>query len=156
MLRVDVRALRGGSIPTEAVLAPEDPVFHGLEVALAGPVSVEGELRPAGSGTFRWKGKVLGTARGECRRCLAPVLTPFEAGAEAVYTTDREAADDPGVHYLAEPVTVVDLGAAVREEVALAATQFPLCRDDCAGLCQRCGADLNQGPCGCARSPSPV
>jgi len=24
-----------------------------------------------------------------------------------------------------------------------------ICKDDCAGLCSRCGADLNQGPCGC-------
>jgi uncharacterized protein len=27
----------------------------------------------------------------------------------------------------------------------------PLCRDDCAGLCAECGADLNAGPCGCRR-----
>jgi len=25
----------------------------------------------------------------------------------------------------------------------------PLCREECKGLCSRCGADLNQGPCGC-------
>jgi len=25
----------------------------------------------------------------------------------------------------------------------------PLCRSDCRGLCPRCGADLNAGPCGC-------
>jgi uncharacterized protein len=23
----------------------------------------------------------------------------------------------------------------------------PLCRPDCRGLCTRCGADLNEGPC---------
>ena len=30
--------------------------------------------------------------------------------------------------------------------------QLLLCRDDCAGLCPRCGADLNAGPCGCRRT----
>ena len=25
----------------------------------------------------------------------------------------------------------------------------PLCREDCAGLCPQCGANLNEGPCGC-------
>ena len=25
----------------------------------------------------------------------------------------------------------------------------PLCREDCQGLCPRCGADLNRGPCSC-------
>lgn len=24
-----------------------------------------------------------------------------------------------------------------------------LCKEDCAGLCPLCGADLNEGPCGC-------
>lgn len=26
-----------------------------------------------------------------------------------------------------------------------------LCRDDCRGLCSKCGADLNEGDCGCDR-----
>ena len=26
---------------------------------------------------------------------------------------------------------------------------MPLCRDDCQGLCTACGANLNEGPCGC-------
>lgn len=156
MLRVDVRELRRGLAPTEASLAPDDPVLHGLDIALAGPVTVSGELQPAGTGTFRWQGVVRGVSAGECRRCLAPITTPFEVEAEAVFTTDPDAADDPGVFRLTEPVRVVDLGPAVREEVALAASPYPLCRDDCAGLCPHCGADLNQGPCGCARSREPV
>jgi uncharacterized protein len=155
MLRVDVRDLRRGTVPTEASLAPDDPVFHGLGVSLASPVTVSGELQPAGSGTFRWHGVVKGASAGECRRCLVPVTTPFEVAAEAVFTTDPDAADDPGAYRLDEPVTVVDLGPAVREEVALAASPYPLCREDCAGLCPHCGADLNQGPCGCARSREP-
>ena len=30
-----------------------------------------------------------------------------------------------------------------------------LCRDDCKGLCPRCGADLNEGPCGCKPEKDP-
>ena len=45
----------------------------------------------------------------------------------------------------------IDLSTCVREELALAVPRYPLCRDDCAGLCPRCGADLNAGPCACAR-----
>ena len=36
-----------------------------------------------------------------------------------------------------------------REELALAVDAFPLCREDCRGLCPRCGADLNRGACSC-------
>lgn len=27
-----------------------------------------------------------------------------------------------------------------------------ICRPDCAGICPRCGADLNGGPCGCSKT----
>jgi len=156
MLRVDVRGLRQGAVPTEASVPPEDAVFHGLAVGLAGPVAVCGELQAAGAGTYRWTGTISGSVQGECRRCLVSVRMPFTVSAEAVYTTDPAALDDPGVYQLAEPVTVIDLGPAVREEVGLAAPQYPLCREDCAGLCPRCGADLNQGPCPCGRPTTTV
>lgn len=154
MLRIDVRALRQGSVSTEATVPPDDAVFHGLDVQLDGPVTVAGTLQTAGQETFRWTGTVAGRVRGECRRCLANLSIPFSSEAEAVFTTAPEVADDPGVYRLQEPVTVIDLGGPLREEVALTAPSYPLCREDCAGLCPRCGADLNQGPCGCAR-PEP-
>ena len=37
-----------------------------------------------------------------------------------------------------------------REEWLLAVPAFSLCREDCKGLCPRCGADLNERPCDCA------
>ena len=30
-----------------------------------------------------------------------------------------------------------------------------LCRDDCKGLCDRCGANLNEGPCSCKAEKDP-
>jgi uncharacterized protein len=125
-----------------------------LDLQLAGPVEVTGSLQAAGSGSYRWVGRVRGAVRGECARCLAEVVSQFDTPAEALYTTSPELADDPGVYLVPEPVGVIDLSDAVREEVALAAPAFALCRPDCAGLCPQCGADLNPGPCGCARSAS--
>jgi uncharacterized protein len=153
-MRVDVRALRGGAVPTEASVGPGDAAFQGLDLQLAGPVEVTGSLQAAGSGSYRWVGRVRGAVRGECARCLAEVVSQFDTPAEALYTTSPELADDPGVYLVPEPVGVIDLSDAVREEVALAAPAFALCRPDCAGLCPQCGADLNLGPCGCARSAS--
>jgi uncharacterized protein len=44
----------------------------------------------------------------------------------------------------------VDLTDAVREQVLLRVPQYVLCREDCRGLCPKCGADLNAAPCDCA------
>ena len=122
-MRVDVRTLRGGAVPTEASVGPDDAAFRGLDLQLVGPVEVTGSLQTAGSGTYRWVGRVRGAVKGECARCLAEVVTRFDTPAEAQYTTSPETADDPGVYLLPEPVGVIDLTDAVREEVALAAPE---------------------------------
>jgi uncharacterized protein len=42
-----------------------------------------------------------------------------------------------------------DLDDVVREQIVLAKPMKHLCRDDCCGLCPRCGRDLNAGACAC-------
>ena len=42
-----------------------------------------------------------------------------------------------------------DVAGVLREAVLLELPFNLRCRPDCKGLCQRCGADLNEGPCGC-------
>ncbi len=44
---------------------------------------------------------------------------------------------------------LLDLCAIGWEQFCLALPQTPLCSESCRGLCARCGADLNQGPCAC-------
>jgi uncharacterized protein len=43
----------------------------------------------------------------------------------------------------------LDLEPLVHDQVVLSFPVQPLCRDDCAGLCQVCGANRNEHPCAC-------
>jgi uncharacterized protein len=158
MLRVDTRDLRRGPVRTEGRLKPDDRVFQGLGLGLDGPVEVTGQLQLTGDGEYLWRGHIHGVVRGECRRCLTEVRQPVDVDIDAaVFTTDPESADDPDFYPLPERATAVDVGEVVREEVALAGqSNLLLCRDDCAGLCPRCGADLNAGPCACRTPAEPV
>ena len=52
--------------------------------------------------------------------------------------------------YSGEEVVLDDL---VREQILLGVPSYPLCREDCAGLCPRCGQDLNRGRCECDTAP---
>ena len=45
--------------------------------------------------------------------------------------------------------TTVDLTDDIREDILMALPQHFLCRPDCLGLCPHCGANLNDGDCGC-------
>lgn len=143
---------------TEGKLRPDDPAFEGLDLDLAGPVSVTGQLQATGAGEYLWRGQVRGTLRGECRRCLTDVQTDVDIDVDAaMFSSDPEAADDPDFYPLLERASHIDVRDVVREELALAApARLLLCREDCAGLCLSCGADLNAGPCGCSATAEPV
>jgi len=43
----------------------------------------------------------------------------------------------------------VDLTPEMREAIILALPGYPVCRDDCKGLCAHCGANLNRKRCSC-------
>ena len=58
MLCVDVRQLKGGAVETDGLLAPTDPALEGLDVALRGPVQIEGTLQPTAEGNFLWRGRL--------------------------------------------------------------------------------------------------
>jgi uncharacterized protein len=153
MLRVDVRDLRQGPVETRGALAPDDPVLEGLGLALTRPLEVEGKLQATAQGEYFWRARLDGEVRAECRRCLTELTLPVHADVGVMFSADPDSQEDPEVYALAPTASAIDLTQAVREELALAVQAYPLCREECAGLCPRCGADLNAGPCQCASAP---
>ena len=101
------------------------------------------------------EGMVRGTVRGTCARCLAEYPFSLEAPVALVLTpaaaeTPRKGAlreEDIGLAYYAGDE--IDLTPLVHEQTLLALPTRPLCTEQCQGLCSRCGANLNAGPCGC-------
>lgn len=155
MLQVDLRELAHGPIDTPGELAQADPLFEGLDLALDGPVRVTGRLQSTGEGRYFWHGGLRAVVAAHCRRCLRPVTVPVEADVGALFSRDADALEDPDAYALAPEARVIDLRPAIREELILAAPRYVVCRDDCRGLCPRCGQDLNVGPCGCAPEADP-
>jgi uncharacterized protein len=149
MLKVDLRDLARGPFETTGEIAGDDPLFEGLNVKLAHPVRVTGRMQAAGEGRFYWQGSLETLVTGECRRCLNPVTAELRAEAGALFSQDPDAQDDPDAYAIPLDAAVIDVTPVVREELVLAAPAFLLCREDCRGLCPRCGRDLNAGACGC-------
>jgi len=90
-----------------------------------------------------------------CSRCLAGVLAAVEVHFQEEYVPLVDA--DTGARiYRAEDDEAfsidlefwLDLREGLRQYILMSEPR-PLCRDDCAGLCAHCGADLNAGPCEC-------
>lgn len=116
-------------------------------------LGVDVEYYRAGLDLF-FQGSLHGEIFGTCARCLEEY--PFTLDQPFRFVLNpRVAAAEPGVlseddlmlsHYEGDEV---DLTPLVYDQTILALPTRPLCRDTCAGLCPRCGANLNQGACGC-------
>jgi uncharacterized protein len=88
-----------------------------------------------------------------CDRCARPTEIVLDAPFQEFepYPDDEgtdEDGDEPRIrekHGRFE----LDAGTLVWEQFVLALPFKPLCSETCKGLCPTCGADLNEGPCGC-------
>jgi uncharacterized protein len=133
-----------------------------------GPVHVDAHLEKV-------ERRVLVDAHGRaeltvpCGRCLAPVSVdlPVEFELTLVPADEYQEDDDGGkdgrggltagsfVPDQAEEETysgkVIDLDPLLREQLVLSLPAYPVCREDCKGLCSVCGANLNERECGCDR-----
>jgi uncharacterized protein len=146
---------RAGSLKVRRVLPEDDPLWVDAELGLEGPVRVALGATMTPTGQVLVRGVVEAPLLRECRRCLAPVHLTLRPELALVWTEPGEPgaeSDDEGegVRLLEAGAGEIDLGEAIREELILAAPAYVVCREDCKGLCPRCGADLNEGPCGCA------
>ncbi|MGN0846354.1 MAG: YceD family protein [Kiritimatiellia bacterium] len=48
-----------------------------------------------------------------------------------------------------EKTDFVDLTDELRQSIILTLPSYPVCRQDCRGVCPTCGKNLNEGPCTC-------
>jgi uncharacterized protein len=121
-----------------AVTRGESSVAPGAEA------SIEGQLESIHKGVV-----VTATVGapwvGECRRCALAIGGALEV---AVRERFLEGASDEDEAYPLEG-EILDLFELVRDSLLLELPIAPLCRQDCKGLCVTCGADRNEGDCGC-------
>lgn len=128
------------------------------------------------SGSVLLTGDLSAHVTAPCKRCLREVavdlpvhftlnLVPEPKVSLEDAGLDGEAAEDPksqkrdsgGSFALRDADReyfdgrTIDLDPIVREQVLLALPASVVCKDDCKGLCPRCGQDLNEAECGCER-----
>jgi uncharacterized protein len=88
---------------------------------------------------------------GPCWRCLEAARVHLEVVGEEFAAEGRptDAPFDEDLHSAYVEDRRLDLAGWARDAVAEAVPAMILCREDCAGLCPTCGANLNDVSCGC-------
>jgi uncharacterized protein len=101
------------------------------------------------------RGDIAGLADSTCHRCLRRFERPLRAEFEVTLQRGGAVVEDEDWIHVPEQVVVYDLEPHVREAVILEEPIRLLCDPQCRGLCGHCGADLNQGACGCRPPADP-
>jgi uncharacterized protein len=114
---------------------PLDPRSRGIPVVL--------DISRMMGGGYALRLRFSAAVTGPCVRCLKQARPAVEVDAREVDRPgEGEELESP---YVSEET--VDIAAWARDAFALAAPVKVLCREDCAGLCAVCAADLNEaGP----------
>lgn len=151
MLSFDLRSLESNAAHVDGVLSGDDPVWLEGDARPVTGVHLTGRLSSAGAGRYYFSGQFGGVARDACRRCLADVDTRVGDEVHLLFAdAGDEEVDDPDVYPVGAREHSLDLRPALREHWLLAVPPLVVCREDCKGLCPRCGGDLNAGACRCA------
>jgi uncharacterized protein len=110
------------------------------------------------------EGSVQARVRITCSRCAesydAQLRRQFTLSYSCKIPQDLHRDETEGVELTAQQIGLIlyqgdeiDLRDALAEQVVLALPYKPLCRQDCKGLCQNCGVNLNQDVCRCESNP---
>ncbi len=88
-----------------------------------------------------------------CDRCAKEITVPVKT--EINHTLVTHLNDETNDELLLVNELRFDLDEIVTEDVFLNLPAKFLCRDDCKGVCFRCGKDLNSGSCSCEKEIDP-
>lgn len=144
-LRRNGQSKRNSVMPIEASEELGDLVVSSSRVPEGASVSFRGSVEPMNADdAVVVSGTVTAPWEGQCRRCLEPARGEVVAEVREIFEPDPTEGE---TYPLA--ADSVKLEPLVREAVMLGLPQAPLCKADCAGLCAECGANRNDGDCGC-------
>lgn len=149
MIKINVAEIKKrlvGSKKLSYTLTPADLEITEDELKITAPIILEGMVENAGDVILLKAGVATETER-ICGRCLKVFTAPLNAEVvEKFYPAGAENIENDAFVYESD---LLDITEPVRESLLLAVPLQSLCRDDCRGLCPVCGADRNEGDCGC-------
>ena len=127
---------------------------YGVSCPVSEPVVAQGVVRNT-AGVLLMKGTVSTTIHGICDRCAAEFDREIGFPIDVVLVTELSNEENEDEWVFPLEGDSADLDDIVRTVFVLNLDSKLLCRDDCKGLCYRCGKNLNHGPCNCEKELDP-
>ncbi|MDR3310044.1 MAG: DUF177 domain-containing protein [Oscillospiraceae bacterium] len=152
--QIDLREVIGVPGMTQSFgFTPDLTAFlGGMYSGVRGTPKVTGKIRNS-AGTLSLAAHIDAVVTATCSRCLKEFGFVIERDITASLSESPEAEEDSELYCVSD--AKIDANELIVTELILDSPQSPVCREDCAGLCVKCGKDLNEGECGCAGEADP-
>jgi len=158
ILKLDLRKIPDGESRKSFLINSSQLEYQKDEVTFQG--DIQGEIiLSRRSGEIQVQGQLSFMTSLTCSRCLLPFEKNFTEEIFLRYLKghpNRRNQTSGEGEITEEDLTTnfyegeeIEIGEALRDSILLALPVKPLCRENCKGLCSRCGQDLNLGDCGC-------
>ncbi|PIE82429.1 MAG: hypothetical protein CSA11_00630 [Chloroflexi bacterium] len=144
-LRFNFGFLLEAKIGTNRIIELEYPTIDVEDITLS-PLTGTLNVTRTSEGVYL-SGELQTATAVTCVRCLIDALASVQVSLDELLYYPPKAAP-PGELFIGED-GYIDLGPLIREMTILELPIRPLCKPDCQGLCQECGANLNETECDC-------
>ncbi len=142
----EILQVPGASIPFDYAMDLSWLELYGSR-PVAEPLRVSGVVRNM-AGALCLEGTASSPLHLTCDRCGKPFVREKTVSLDTLLATKLEDEENEDEIVLLDG-TELDLDEVAQSAFILGMDTKNLCKEDCKGLCARCGADLNLGPCGC-------
>lgn len=148
-MKINLTNLFNGSEAEKAVSCTVDlsGVDYGSYNHINEPVIVEGRLFNKADVVYL-DINLKYTFDGLCDRCAEAVQKDFSLNVKKIVVKNLQNEEDDDDYIIVDNQTL-DIDELVNEEVSLNVPSKLLCKEDCKGLCMKCGTNLNVSKCDC-------
>ena len=127
---------------------------YGVSYPVTEPVVAQGQVRNT-AGVLVMTGDITTCIHRTCDRCAEDFDRDIHFPIDVVLVTEMANEENEDEWVFPLEGDSADLDDIVRTVFVLNLDSKLLCKEDCKGLCHRCGKNLNDGPCNCQKELDP-
>lgn len=136
----------GSVLPVEYQMDMSQVDYSG-DFPLKSPVKIKGAISNRAS-VVELDLTVSYVFSSDCHRCGTYAEHPHSIAVKKLLAVSVESEENDTI--ITVPDMKLDLDELIFGEVYISLPTKHLCKDDCKGICSKCGKNLNEGACGCS------
>lgn len=144
----ELKDKEGEFVPIDASATLDSIDFHGDALEVSEELLVTGGAIFTSEETINVSLDFTTTVIEHCRRCLQSIETNIDRHEEIEFRPDMESELDSegnlSIYRYSAGTGSIDLLPYIVRFIKLDLDPYPLCEEDCEGLCPKCGANLNE------------